>query len=178
MANVSKIKVPNGTTYNIKDSTARSNATAANTLATLAMNNIATIESSTASKAYSVGDYLVLNGQLYEVTTAIDSGDTLTVGTNISATTVGDELTSLNNGLASLIRTTTASGTTSSSGALATPVNTSTYAILSTRCTSGNNYFAMGRGDNYFTCFKVSNNALVTAANEALTFEVVYVKKD
>lgn len=61
---------------------------------------LATVEStSTASKAYSVGDYLVLNGQLYEVTTAITSGETLTVGTNISATTVGDELTSLNNGL-------------------------------------------------------------------------------
>lgn len=62
--------------------------------------NLATIESSTtASQAYSAGDYLVLNGQLYEVTTAISSGETLTVGTNISATTVGSELTSLNNGL-------------------------------------------------------------------------------
>lgn len=65
--------------------------------------NLATIESSTtASQAYSAGDYLVLNGQLYEVTTAISSGETLTVGTNISATTVGSELTSLNNGLTDL----------------------------------------------------------------------------
>lgn len=63
---------------------------------------LATVESTTtASQAYSVGDYLVLNGQLYEVTTAITSGETLTVGTNISATTVGDELTALNNGLTS-----------------------------------------------------------------------------
>lgn len=61
---------------------------------------LATVEStSTASQAYSVGDYLVLNGQLYEVTTAITSGETLTVGTNISATTVGDQLSELNNGL-------------------------------------------------------------------------------
>ena len=60
--------------------------------------NLATIESSTtASQAYSAGDYLVLNGQLYEVTAAISSGETLTVGTNISATTVGSELTALNN---------------------------------------------------------------------------------
>ena len=65
--------------------------------------NIATIESSTtASQAYSAGDYLVLNGQLYEVTTAISSGETLTVGTNISATTVGSELTALNAGLMSV----------------------------------------------------------------------------
>ena len=62
--------------------------------------NLATIESSTtASQAYSTGDHLVLNGQLYEVTTAINSGETLTVGTNISATTVGTELTALNNSL-------------------------------------------------------------------------------
>ena len=61
---------------------------------------LATVEStSTASQAYSVGDYLVLNGQLYEVIADIDSGETLTVGTNISATNVGDELTALNAGL-------------------------------------------------------------------------------
>lgn len=62
--------------------------------------NLATIESSTtASQAYSEGDYLVLNGQLYEVIADIASGETLTVGTNISATTVGSELTALNTGL-------------------------------------------------------------------------------
>ena len=63
--------------------------------------NLATIESSTtASQAYTAGeDYLVLNGQLYEVIADIASGETLTVGTNISATTVGEELTALNNGL-------------------------------------------------------------------------------
>ena len=65
--------------------------------------NLATIESSTtASQAYSVGDYLVLNGQLYEVTADVDSGETLVVGTNISATTVGSELTALNNSLNNL----------------------------------------------------------------------------
>lgn len=62
--------------------------------------NLATIESSTtASQAYTTGDYLVLNGQLYEVIADIASGETLTVGTNISATTVGTELTALNKSL-------------------------------------------------------------------------------
>ena len=61
---------------------------------------MATVEStSIASKAYSVGDYLVLNGKLYEVTRAIIRGGRLTVGTNISETTVGGELTSLNSNL-------------------------------------------------------------------------------
>ena len=46
----------------------------------------------TASKAYSVGNFLVKNGILYKVTKAIAKDDTLTVGTNIATTTVGGEL--------------------------------------------------------------------------------------
>ena len=46
----------------------------------------------TASKAYSVGDFLVKNGVLYKVTNAIAQGDALTVGTNIAMTTVVNEL--------------------------------------------------------------------------------------
>lgn len=62
--------------------------------------NLATIESSSkASKAYSAGDYLVYNGQLYVVTSAITSGATLVVGTNITAVTVGDELSEIKSGL-------------------------------------------------------------------------------
>ena len=58
-------------------------------------NNIATIEtSSTASRAYSIGEHLIYGGQLYTVTAAIVSGGTLTVGTNIEASKLADELTS------------------------------------------------------------------------------------
>ena len=61
---------------------------------------LATVEgSSTSSRTYAVGDYLVYNGILYRVTAAISAGQTLTPGTNISATNAGAELTSLNNGL-------------------------------------------------------------------------------
>lgn len=64
---------------------------------------LATVErSSTASKTYAVGDYLVYNGILYKVISEIQSGHTLTPGTNISATNAGAELTSLNNGLTTL----------------------------------------------------------------------------
>lgn len=53
------------------------------------MGSLATIEpTSSASKAYAAGDYLVYNGQLYRVTTAFSSGQTLTPGGNIEATTV------------------------------------------------------------------------------------------
>ena len=58
----------------------------------------ASIESGeTASKAYSVGDFLVKDGILYKVTKAIAEGDALTVGTNIDMTTVGGELSEKSN---------------------------------------------------------------------------------
>ena len=53
------------------------------------MASLATIEpTSSASKAYAAGDYLVYNGQLYKVgSTAISQGQTLTPGGNIEAAT-------------------------------------------------------------------------------------------
>lgn len=57
------------------------------------LGNFATVESSTtASKAYAIGEYLVLNNLLYRVTAAIASGGTITVGTNVVQTNVGDEI--------------------------------------------------------------------------------------
>lgn len=49
----------------------------------------------TASKAYSVGDYFILNNVLYRVTSAIASGGTITIGTNCRATTIMDEIKAL-----------------------------------------------------------------------------------
>lgn len=54
---------------------------------------IATVESSTtASKAYTVEDYLILSGVLYKVTAPIAQGGTITVGTNVSAAVLGDDV--------------------------------------------------------------------------------------
>lgn len=59
--------------------------------------NLAYIEDgTTASRTYSVGQYVLIGGQLYKVTSAIASGATFTIGTNVTATTVGTELTALN----------------------------------------------------------------------------------
>ena len=56
-------------------------------------NDIATRETSTiASKNYSIGDYIVLDDQLYKVTSAIASGATIVPGTNVSATTLETEI--------------------------------------------------------------------------------------
>lgn len=62
------------------------------------LGDFAEIESSaTASKAYAVGDYLVLNGYFYKVTASIAIDDELVEGTNIEKTTVASEASDLVN---------------------------------------------------------------------------------
>ena len=61
--------------------------------------SLAMIESSPATANHSAGSYLVYDGVLYKVRSAIAAGETLVPGTNITATTAGAELTSLNKGL-------------------------------------------------------------------------------
>ena len=62
--------------------------------------SLAPIESSaTASRNYSVGQQFVYNGLLYEATSAIASGGTITPGTNCARTTVAEELSALNDSL-------------------------------------------------------------------------------
>lgn len=76
--------------------------------------NQATIESSsTASRNYAKGDFLVRNGLLYKVTSAIASGGTITPGTNCVATNTGAELTSLND---SFVNATTPTQITATAG--------------------------------------------------------------
>ena len=53
--------------------------------------SLAMIESSPATTAHVVGEYIVYNGQLYKVTAAIASGQTLTPGTNITAAKIADD---------------------------------------------------------------------------------------
>lgn len=64
------------------------------------LGDFGTVEpAATASKAYEVGDYLVLDGKFYKVTAAIAQGNALTVGGNIEPTNVGAEVASLNKDL-------------------------------------------------------------------------------
>jgi len=56
---------------------------------------IAPVESTTAKSNHAVGDYLMLGGTLCKVTSAIASGETIAIGTNVVATTVDAELASL-----------------------------------------------------------------------------------
>lgn len=74
-----------GTAQPIKD--------ALDTVAENAYGNIATIESgTTASKAYAVGDRMVLDGLLYKVTSAITQGGTITIGSNVILDALADDV--------------------------------------------------------------------------------------
>ena len=65
-------------------------------------------ETSTATQAYSVGDYVIVDEQMYKVTAAIAIGDTIEAGTNVVATLTGDELKALASSLAGKKSTQTA----------------------------------------------------------------------
>lgn len=87
--------------------------------------SIATVESAQATQNHAVGDYILLNGQLYVVAAAVNTGETFIEGTNISAAVIGDTLTALNNDLTSLdgkkMRVATHAITTDGSGAAILP---------------------------------------------------------
>lgn len=80
MANLDVLTL-NGTSYDLTDTGARS--------------SFAPIETSPSTRAYAKDEFLVYNGLLYKTLTAITVGATLTVGTNIEQTRVGDEITDL-----------------------------------------------------------------------------------
>jgi hypothetical protein len=61
--------------------------------------SVATVEQSQAVSNHSVGEYILLGGQFYRVTRAISAGETITPGSNVSATSAGAELNQLNNDL-------------------------------------------------------------------------------
>lgn len=62
---------------------------------TKVLSMIAPVESAQVSQAYSVGQYLIYDYTLYKVTSAIASGGTITVGTNVTATTLASILETL-----------------------------------------------------------------------------------
>lgn len=96
---------------------ARTLKSALDTIATNSGSNLATIETSTtASKAYAVGDYLVMNGILYKVTAAIASGGTITVDTNVTVAAAGDDIAAI---AAKIGNTTMGTTATTITGAIA-----------------------------------------------------------
>lgn len=142
--------------------------------------SMATIELSPVQNSYAVGDFLVWKGQLYKVTAAIASGETLVIGTNIEAVTIGAELTQLNNGLT--VKTYELTGTTNYYGNVDVPTNIvkpSTGAILSCVNDGNNKVFApigVKTSDKYvlrFYNFATTTSDVV--ANTSVTVTIYYI---
>lgn len=57
--------------------------------------SMAQIETSPATASHAVGDFIVVDGLLHKVISAIATGESLVVGTNIELTSTGAELTDL-----------------------------------------------------------------------------------
>jgi hypothetical protein len=88
MADISVIDIGDGIERNVHDVIAR---TAASTAATAS--SIANVENSTtATRNYAIGEYLIYNKVVYRVTSAITAGDTIVIGTNVVATTLTAEI--------------------------------------------------------------------------------------
>ena len=80
--------------------------------------DIATIESgTTASRAYGIGELVYVSGTLYRVKTAIASGATFTVGTNVEVTNVSASITER---IASIVKTITIPASTSDAAGIIT----------------------------------------------------------
>lgn len=63
--------------------------------------NTAQIETAgTATNAHSAGEYVMISNALYKVTASVAKGDTWTIGTNVTAANVGNEISSLKSDLA------------------------------------------------------------------------------
>ena len=95
--------------------------------------NLATVEGSTASKAYAKGDFLVFGGRLCKAKTSIASGATLVLDTNIELDSVGDELSSISSDLTNksnslLVRALGTSVTIASGGYYGSAIIDATYA--------------------------------------------------
>lgn len=139
--------------------------------------SVATFETSQATSSHAVGEYILYQANLYKVIAPIDSGETLTVGSNIESAKVGDELSELKNGLTNLIKTQTITDTTSVAGVITLSLQFSRVIAIKPRT----GYVCYGSvreagNGNCAAFFFTSNGGSVTAlTNTEVKFDVLYI---
>lgn len=79
--------------------------------------SVATIESNPVAANHAVGEFLCINGQVYEVIDAITAGDSISLGENVQVTNLGSQITALNNGLTTVKRVAFSKNVTYGAGA-------------------------------------------------------------
>lgn len=133
--------------------------------------SMATIELSPVQNSYAVGDFLVWKGQLYKVTAAIASGESLVIGTNIEAVTIGTELTALNNGLTDIFPNHGTYETIGSANTTFTVERTGLYLVYATSASSST-IMQLALYDNT----TVRNVAVLFASNGANSAQLCYLE--
>lgn len=115
--------------------------------------SLAIIETSPARTNHSKNTFLVYDGTLYKVTAAIASGEDLVIGTNISATTAGAEIVSLNKGLTQLrnhstnsITASTVANTSVTVGSIHIPAGTWLVLVIADFQLPANGTYALALG--------------------------------
>lgn len=101
--------------------------------------SVATIESNPVAANHAVGEFLCVNGQVYEVIDAITAGDSIALGENVQVTNLGSQITALNNSL--------------TTQEIAITLNTSAWSANNTKCyRMGNlvilNFYVQGTPSN------------------------------
>ena len=152
--------------------------------------SVATVEVSPAVANHSVGDFILYGGQLYSVTAAISVGETLTPGTNISATSAGSELSSLKAGLTDIIKKVKYTGIQITWNSTANPYAqvlqnvalagytplTFNWVIIGTGSTSVHPYAAYFEGQYAVLSLRMQGQQPSTITQNTCNIEVVYVK--
>lgn len=123
----------------------------------------------TASKAYSVGEYFCWNGLLYRATAAISSGASFTPGTNCEETTVAKQFRTTK-----MFYHSQESGTTSSLGNLNLALNPNAIVVgFRPSQQQAVSFFGRGSNGNYFAHMVTSAGSNIT--NTAVTLDVYYI---
>lgn len=132
---------------------------------------VALIETgTTASRAYTAGQYFLKDNQFCKALTSIASGETLTLGTNYAVTTIGEELFGSSGG-SSIITTTatlTVNGWSNNTQTVSVTGVTATNTIIATYDTGSRREYldsdiycsAQGAGTLTFTCGSVPSSAV------------------
>lgn len=91
IGDISKITTLTGDTYNVKDASAREQIDSISD-STSKIENLATIEGHVASKNYTIGEYVIIDGDLYRTTQNVSYGAQFKPNVNIVKTSVTEEL--------------------------------------------------------------------------------------
>lgn len=136
--------------------------------------DIATVEpTNTASRAYSVGELVYVNGNLYKVITAITIGATFTVGTNIQSANVSG---TVEDALDNLIHEISFNGTTDATGNLyISPNKLLAVGVEFTSSAKTGYCFIYGVNGVNGTYLRVLSNGNALLANTAVEGKVYYL---